>query len=256
MGIKVGLFGFGRTGRAVASIMLKSSETWLEWVARKSTKLEHRSVPEFLGIESPEPGTIFSVNNLKLEHFFAKNPVEIIVDFSSESGIDYYGEIAAQRGIGIVSAVSQYANDKIEILKKLSKRIPVLWSPNITLGINFLILASRVLKKINPGIDIEILEEHFREKREVSGTAKKIATALDVPFDTIKSIRAGGIIGRHEVIFGFPFQTVRIIHESISREAFGNGAIFAVKNLAGKPPGLYTMEDLLLPHFLGLYEKK
>ena len=47
----------------------------------------------------------------------------------------------------------------------------------------------------------------------------------------IKSIRAGGIIGKHEVIFGFPSQTVRMIHESINREAFGNGAVFAINNL-------------------------
>ena len=58
--MKVGLFGFGRAGRAVASVLLQKKETHLSWVVRKSTILQHRSVPEFLGIESEEPGLIFS----------------------------------------------------------------------------------------------------------------------------------------------------------------------------------------------------
>lgn len=61
----------------------------------------------------------------------------------------------------------------------------------------------------------------------------------------INSVRAGGIIGVHEVLLGFPFQTVRIKHESIAREAFGNGARFALKELQNRSPGFYNMEDLV-----------
>jgi len=53
----------------------------------------------------------------------------------------------------------------------------------------------------------------------------------------------------HEILFGFPYQTVRLRHESISREAFGNGVLFAARHLLDKPNGLYTMEDLLTPYF-------
>jgi len=247
---KVGLYGFGKTGRSVASVILKSKDTILEWVVRRSAKLEKRSASELLGIESEEPGIIFSGAHVDKGTFFSENKVDVIVDFSSESGIENYGEMAAENGIVIVSAISHYDNAKIKLLKKLSKKTAILWSPNITLGINFLILASQVLRKIGPGLDVEILEEHFRDKLEKSGTAKKIAKALKVPINKIKSVRAGGIIGRHEVIFGFPYQTVRMVHESISREAFGNGAVFAIKNLIGKPPGLYKMEDLLMPYFV------
>ena len=67
---------------------------------------------------------------------------------------------------------------------------------------------------------------------------------------SIKSIRAGGIIGVHEIIFGFPFQTVRLKHESISREAFGNGAKFAVEELVKRKKGFYSMEQLLGPYFV------
>ena len=77
----------------------------------------------------------------------------------------------------------------------------------------------------------------------------KIANALDVNKSEINSVRVGGIVGKHEVIFGFPFQTVRLIHESISREAFGNGALFVAQNLTNKKPGFYNFEDILLPYF-------
>ena len=78
----------------------------------------------------------------------------------------------------------------------------------------------------------------------------KIAESLDLDADSVKSIRAGGIIGVHEILFGFPFQTVRLKHESISREAFGNGAKFAVEELAKRDKGFYTMEQLLGPYFV------
>ena len=53
----------------------------------------------------------------------------------------------------------------------------------------------------------------------------------------------------HEILFGFPYQTVRLMHESIAREAFGTGVLFAAQRLQDKPNGLYTMEDLLVPYF-------
>ena len=122
----------------------------------------------------------------------------------------------------------------------------MLYSPNITLGINFLIEASKFLQKIAPTADIEIIEEHFREKKNVSGTALRIAE--DLGLDTkkhVNSIRVGGIIGKHEVVFGLPNQTIRIIHESLNRAAFGQGAIYAAKWIMGKDNGMYSMEQAL-----------
>lgn len=93
---------------------------------------------------------------------------------------------------------------------------------------------------------MEILEQHFRDKPEVSGTARKIAQTLQVEDERITSLRLGGIVGHHEVIFGFPYQTVRLIHESIERRAFGTGAAFALKQLARCDNGFYTYDDLMM----------
>lgn len=247
--MKAGLIGFGKTGKAVASTLLRSKDIVLEWVVRKTDKLEFRSVPEFLGEESDEPGLIYSGAHISIGELVDQHPVDVIIDFSSESGVSYYGEEAAIRNITIISAVSHYSEETILTLKKLAERTTVFWSPNITLGINYLMIAAKTLKKIVPSIDFEIVEEHFRDKPGVSGTAKVIARNLDLDPGSIKSVRAGGIIGRHELICGFPFQTVRLVHESITREAFGNGAIFAARNLFGKKAGFYTFEELLMPYF-------
>ncbi|MFN3455474.1 MAG: dihydrodipicolinate reductase C-terminal domain-containing protein [Pseudobdellovibrio sp.] len=66
----------------------------------------------------------------------------------------------------------------------------------------------------------------------------------------VNSIRVGGVVGKHEVIFGLPNQTIRLIHESINRAAFGAGAAFAGKWLHEKPSGLYTMEQVFHEKFL------
>ncbi|OGH05664.1 MAG: dihydrodipicolinate reductase [Candidatus Levybacteria bacterium RBG_16_35_11] len=247
--MKVGLFGFGKAGRAVATVLLQSKEAYLCWVIRKSKVLQHRSVPEFLGIEHDEPGLIYSKDEFTPEQLFDKYPVDVIIDFSSAEAILSYGEEAAKRGITIVTAISAYPTETVALLKKLARKTRVLWSPNITIGINFLMMAAKILKTIAPYTDIEIIEEHFKNKKEVSGTAIKISEALSLPETDIKSVRAGGIVGRHEVIFGFPYQTVRLIHESIQREAFGDGVLFAALNLVHKKKGFYTMENLLIPYF-------
>ncbi len=247
--MRIGLMGFGKTGRAVGTVLLGSEKTKLQWVMRKSTALEHRSVSEFLGVPTDEPGLIYSTGEMTAAELLDAHPVDTIVDFSSEDGIAYYGEEAARRGVRIVTAISKYSDETLARLRTLAESTVVLHSPNITLGVNFLIIAAKILKNIKPDVDIEIVEEHFKGKPEVSGTAKVIAGALDVGDEAIKTVRAGGIIGVHEILFGFPFQTVRLKHESISREAFGNGILFALDNLPVDRPGLYSMDDLMLPYF-------
>jgi len=249
--MKIGLMGFGKTGKAVANAILQHSDFTLVWAIRRKKIMDNRSVAEFLGIEMEGGGHIFSSETKNVEILLEKYPVDIIIDFSSSKGIWYYGTEASKRGIKIISAISHYEEDDLKFLTSLSVQSTVFWSPNITIGINFLLLSSKYLKKIAPTADIEIIEEHFKQKEGVSGTALKIAEALEINKSDINTVRAGGIVGKHEIIFGFPYQTVRLIHESISREAFGNGVIFVAQNLENKGPGFYNFEELLIPYFGG-----
>ena len=247
--MKIGLVGFGKAGKAVANVIIQNNKLTLEWVLRRGTALDNRSASEFLGIQDKEPGIIYSNSTISVKELLDNKPVDIIIDFSSEDGIYSYGKIAGERKIKIISAISHYRENEINLLKTLAKETTVFWSPNITLGVNYLLIAAKFLKKITPWVDIEIIEEHFKEKEGISGTAVKIAEGLGIDKEKINSIRAGGIVGKHELIFGFPYQTIRLKHESISREAFGNGVVFVAENLINKDVGLYNFEDLLAPYF-------
>lgn len=235
--IRVGLIGYGRAGQAVARVLAKAGDVSLRWIVKRQsvTRIE----------QAGAPAPIHSAALLPTGELFERDPVDAVVDFSTAAAIRKYGKQAAARRIVIVSGVSKYPSTAKALLEELARETVVMSSPNITLGINYLLVASQLLQHIAPFTDIEIIEEHYRDKTERSGTALRIARALRLDESKVNSIRVGGIVGRHEVVFGFPFQTVRLCHDSISREAFGTGALFAVRKLRGRPPGLYAYEDIL-----------
>lgn len=246
--INVGLFGFGKTGSVVAKEIVNDDYLDLKWVCRQSIPENFAFASHSLGFdESFAPFVKFE--SLSRE-FLKKNPVDLVIDFSSVSASNSY-KLLSELGVKIVSAISKYKEKDIELIKSVAQKGSVLYSPNITLGVNWVIIASKILKSIIPHADIEVVEEHFRQKKEKSGTALRIADHLNLnPQEHVNSIRVGGVIGKHEVIFGLPNQTIRLVHESINRAAFGAGAIFAAKWLMEKPAGFYTMEQVFHDKFV------
>jgi len=242
--VSIGLFGFGRTGSAVAKEIIEDKDCELIWVVRNSTTHEGEFASRVLGFEYDE-GKIYSIRNIDYNTFYEQNKVDVIIDFSASCAVEEY-ENAAKYGTRIVSAISAYEKKDLEHLRELSGQTAVLYSPNITLGINFLIEASKLLQKIVPNADIEIVEEHFKGKKGISGTALRIAEDLGLDkLNHVNSIRVGGIVGKHEVVFGLPNQTIRIVHESLNRSAFGQGAIYAAKWIISKDSGMYSMEEAI-----------
>ena len=238
--LRIGIVGFGRAGKTAALEVLKDSELQLAWVARRTwpkgdikVQLEGEHVPAL----TPE-----LLAELKLA---GAHRTDLVIDFAGSDAIQNYAHLA-KKGVRMVSAVSHYESQDIELLKNVARRTAVLHSPNITIGVNLILAIARVLRKVIPNADIQILEEHFANKRGRSGTAELIADVLGLDHDeTIRSIRAGGIIGKHELIFGLQNQTIRLIHESINRAAFAKGALLAGKWLMDADPGLYSMEKLV-----------
>jgi 4-hydroxy-tetrahydrodipicolinate reductase len=246
--LRIGVFGFGQTGKLAAREVLLDPECELAWVVRREWEDRDTSVSRTLGLAGDERGDLRTLAEAKRKDFFRKNPVDCIIDFSSQSGVEIY-EHAAAAGIRVVSAVSHYEEESLAKLKAMSERVSVLWSPNITVGINFVMAVGKIFRAMIPGADVQIVEEHFAAKKGVSGTALRIAAALGVdPAESISSVRAGGIVGRHEIIFGMPNQNVRLTHESVSRAVFGRGAILAAKWMRDREPGFFTMEDLMVEH--------
>ena len=235
--MRIGLIGYGRAGVAVANVLSADPRFELRWILRRAA------------VCSLHPGTsipVMSVERYPFATLFDSDPVDALVDFSSPASVHAYGDEVSRRGMMLVSAISAYSESDLDYVRSLGAGARVLCSPNITLGINFLIVAAKLLRKIAPFADVKILEQHFRDKPEISGTARKIAQNLEIGDENITSLRLGGIVGHHEVIFGFPHQTVRLTHESIRREAFGTGVAFALERLAGFCNGFYTFDDMLL----------
>lgn len=245
--IRIGLFGFGRTGAVVATEMIDSPRCTLSWVVRKSTSHTGEYVSRLHGLDTDE-GMIRWIGDVD-SAFFLDNPVDVIVDFSVSETVHLYRS-AVRHGTRILSAISNYNRDDLAELKKLSRKTAVLYSPNISIGVNLLLLTAMVVSNVIPQADIAILEEHFSQKPDVSGTALRIAKKLKLdPATCVKSIRAGGIVGKHEILFGLPNQTLRICHESITRSAFGRGALTGAEWLMECPKGFYTMEQLVAGRF-------
>ena len=233
----VGLIGYGRAGKAVARILAGANDVELRWIVKNSP-------PNKADMES-SPAPFLNSAALATGKAFEQASVDFVVNFSAPAAIISYGLAAAAHGTGIVSAISSYPDDVEKLFQTLAQKVIVMRSPNITLGINYLLVASKLLQHIAPFTDIEVIEEHFRDKPERSGTAMRIAETLGLDETKVNSIRVGGIVGHHEIVFGFPYQTVRLVHDSISREAFGTGALFALRQLHHRPAGLYTFESLL-----------
>ncbi len=252
--MKVGFLGWGKTGREAIVPFLQYPDVELEWVLRQSDQNAGEYASRLLFHEN-DRGKIFGMSAWADGQFLDEHPVDVVVDFSNEGGVDRYSAFA-QRGIRIVSALSHRDEFAMQQIHAAAEKVAVLSSPNITWGINFLIAVSGFLCAITDEPDIQIVEEHFAKKKGISGTALQIARALDVdPDENVYSIRAGGILGRHEVIFGFPNQTVRLTHETIHRAAFGRGALTSARWLMKQPAGLYAMSDLIHEKLLAYLDK-
>lgn len=237
--VRLGLIGYGKAGSAVAQVLRGDPRFELCWVARRRACSKGQTVEDS---EIP----LIGLEGINFSNWLDAHPVDALVDFSEPQSLMEYGEELKSRNMMLVSAISAYTESQLDYARSLGEHTRILCSPNITLGINFLIMAAKLLRSIAPFADVEILEQHFKEKPEISGTAKKIAESLELGSEKITSLRLGGIVGHHEVIFGFPYQTVRLTHDSIKREAFGTGAAFALGELALCDKGFYTFEDLLM----------
>lgn len=247
--LKVGIVGYGRAGKTGALEVIKDPELRLAWIARR----HWRSEPDLtvqngrrtLHVEGRDV-PVFETQELRDRAFMRQHRVDLIVDLAGSEAIRSYAHLAAY-GTRFVSAVSHYEPADLATLQAAAGTTAVLHSPNITLGINLLLVVARMLRKLIPQADVQILEEHFAAKDGRSGTAERLASILGLEPDlAIRSIRAGGIIGKHELIFGLPNQTIRLVHESINRAAFARGALLAGKWLRDAEPDFYTMEKLVM----------
>lgn len=232
--IRVGLLGLGRTGRIVANSLFKDPRFEFVFAVKK---------------HPPKPADYpFAVETREvLPQLIQRFKPQIIIDFTTpEATLENLQYL--RPGMGIVIATTGFSGTEIGVLKAYARRklrkIKLLYAPNISDGINILMKACKEIYRLWPQADIEIIEQHFKHKKDKpSGTAKKIVKLFKKDI-TVHAVRAGGITGIHTVIFARPNQKIVISHESFSREVFAEGAKRAVLWLKKQRMGFYQMEDM------------
>ena len=194
---------------------------------------------------------------------------DVVIDFSNAGAVDALLEWCVEKSVPVVLCSTGFSQEQLEKVEAASKKIAVLKSANMSLGINTLMdLLQKAVKIFAPaGFDVEIVEKHHSQKLDApSGTALSLADSINDAMDHryhyqydrstrhekrdkleigISAVRGGSIVGEHDVIFAGQDEVVTISHTAYSRAIFGKGAIEAARFLVGKPAGLYTMSDVI-----------
>ena len=201
------------------------------------------------------------------------NPLEdfdVLIDFSRPDATLNALSICESSGKAMVIGTTGFSDDELEVIIQASKDIPIVFAPNMSIGVNLTLkLLETSAKVIGPDSSIEIIEAHHRYKVDSpSGTALKmgevVANALgrdltdcaiygregiEEPRDLnsigFSSIRGGDVVGEHTVAFFMEGERVEITHKASSRMIYANGAVRAANWLHNKPNGLYSMQDVL-----------
>jgi len=190
--------------------------------------------------------------NKKIETDFNKIApfCDALIEFTACSATLEHLEIAVKNKKAMVIGTTGFSKDEVEKIKNASKKIPIVFSPNMSIGANLMFrITEEIAEALGEGYEAEIVEAHHDQKKDApSGTAKRLGEAVSKvkgKIPQIHSVRLGDIVGEHTVIFAGIGERIEITHRAHSRDAFAKGALDAAKFLIGKQPGLYTMADVL-----------
>ena len=194
---------------------------------------------------------------------------DAVIDFSNAGAVDELLDYCVEKKLPAVLCTTGLSEEQLARVKEVSEKIAVLKSANMSMGINLLLkLLKDAAKVLAPaGYDMELVEKHHNQKLDApSGTALALADSMnealgneyeyvydrsqvrkkrDVKEIGISAVRAGTIVGEHEVIFAGTDEVIEFKHTAYSRSVFGKGAVEAAKFLAGKTAGMYDMSDVI-----------
>ncbi|MDD5704719.1 MAG: 4-hydroxy-tetrahydrodipicolinate reductase [Kiritimatiellae bacterium] len=194
---------------------------------------------------------------------------DVTIDFTFHTATPANAARAAV-GKGYVLGTTGLTSEERQAVQELARRIPVVWAPNMSLGVNLLLdLARRAAAVLDAAYDVEIVEMHHRLKRDApSGTALGLAEAVargrSVSLEDVAcygrhgvtgerprgqialhALRGGDVVGDHTVIFAADGERIELAHKASNRDAFAKGALHAAHWLHGRPAGLYSMRHVL-----------
>jgi len=234
--IKLGIGGVcGRMGRRIFELALADKDFELTLaLEKKGTPMIGRELGK-LKISSSSDGMFL---------------IDVFIDFTTPEAVEANLDYVARYKKALVLGTTGLNDDQLRKVEDISKVVPVVFSPNMSVGVNVLFfMLPEIAKRLGPDYNIEIVEAHHKAKKDApSGTAKKFGQILaDVTKREIPThaIRLGDIVGDHTVIFCGNSERIEIKHQAHSRDVFARGALKAAKWAFAKPAGLYSMQDVL-----------
>ena len=190
---------------------------------------------------------------------------DVIVDFSFHSGVRELLDYCFSKSLPVVIATTGHTEEEKALITEASKKIPVFYSANMSIGVAVLADLAKKAASVFPDADIEIVETHHNRKVDVpSGTALLLANSIkearpSAEFNIgrpkngkrtkeeigIHSLRMGNYFGKHEIYITTGSETLTLSHEAHNRTLFAEGALKAAAFICGKQPGLYKMKDMM-----------
>ncbi|PYN37678.1 MAG: 4-hydroxy-tetrahydrodipicolinate reductase [Candidatus Rokuibacteriota bacterium] len=194
----------------------------------------------------------------------------VLIEFSVPEASLAHLRLVAQAGARAVIGTTGFSPAQRAEIGELAKRAAILMSPNMSVATNvaFKLLAT-MAKALGDEYDVEITEIHHRFKKDApSGTALRmaevVAAALGRDLDQVAvygrqglpgertkpeigilSLRSGDVVGEHTVSFGTLGERLELTHRAHNRDTYARGALRAARFIVGRPPGLYSMADVL-----------
>ncbi len=227
--IKMGLLGFGKTGRVVAQNIHHDKRFALVFVAKNKA------------IQPDEFDFVVDSKEFIGELVNRFEP-DVVGDFTTPDAVMLNINTLREK-TGYIIATTGFTDVQFNKIKEY-EHLKVLYAPNISDGINVVIKACELFNQIWKNADVEIVEQHFKDKKDSpSSTAEKIAKAFNrkVP---IHSIRAGGITSVHEIILATDNQKITLKHESFNKDVFAEGVKRAAIWLMDKECGFYEIDEV------------
>ncbi len=254
----------GRMGQAIVRSF--RSVEGLELVAATEMSV-HKDLGKDVGVlaGTEKTGVVLS-DDLKA----AVSAADVVIDFTFHTAVPLNTKTAVQIGRAMVIGTTGLDAAEMDAIKKAAEKIPVVWAPNMSLGVNLLFaMVRQAAAALATGYTVEIDETHHVNKKDSpSGTAlrlgEKVAEGLGLDFKSamvhdadgalrkhpegkivIRSHREGEVVGDHTVSFGNDAERIEFTHRAWSRESFALGALRAARWVVSRKPGLYDMQDVL-----------
>lgn len=193
--------------------------------------------------------------------------VDVAIDFTHADATEFICTTAVKKSVPLVIGTTGHSSGQREKIDEAAKTIPLIYSPNFSVGVNTLFwLTRKTAELLGDDFDLEIVEMHHRLKKDSpSGTAKRLTEILMETrrIDNVRhgregnvgersgteiavhAVRGGDVVGDHTVIFAGAGERIELTHRASSRETFAHGALRAARWIIGKPAGLYSMQDVL-----------